>query len=179
MTPGDSTRGGSRRELDDLAWRVAERSDLPVALDILNEVTRWLATRDIEQWGSAPWSARELDASISDRTLFVADASRVVGLVVVDSKADGDFWSADEQDHRVSYLHHLAVARGVAGRQVGAWLIDHAADAARVAGHTRLRLDAARRNTALHNYYQSQGFVHLRTVYRPGRNSGALFERQL
>ena len=163
----------------DLSWRTADEADLAAALALLDEVTSWLASREVEQWGSAPWTARELEPAIAEGTLFLADSSEVLALVVVDSVADPDFWQTDELVDDAFYLHHLAVARKAAGQQVGGWMIDRAAELARNAGRTYLRLDVARSNTALHHFYRSRGFSHLRTVQRAGRRSGALFERRL
>ncbi len=61
------------------------------------------------------------------------------------------------------------------GQSLGAALLDWAAGRATEAG--RLRLDAWKTNAALHTYYTSLGFTHLRTVDLPHRRSGALFER--
>lgn len=66
-----------------------------------------------------------------------------------------------------------------AARGVGAALIDLAAVVALANGRKRLRLDAWQTNTALHRYYESQGFTHVRTLPYTHRGSGALFEMQL
>ena len=42
-------------------------------------------------------------------------------------------------------------------------------------GRPWLRLDCAKHNTRLHDYYRAHGFTHLRTIDLPHRESGALF----
>ena len=64
---------------------------------------------------------------------------------------------------------------GLAGRGVGAWLLDEAAREAARRGKRLLRLDAWTSNTRLHDYYRRQGFRLVRIA--GDRGSGALFER--
>jgi GNAT superfamily N-acetyltransferase len=101
-----------------------------------------------------------------------------VGTFALDHHADPDFWRDDPSGIRAGYLHRLAVTRTHAGCGLGALLVDHAADLVAHQGRFWLRLDCAKHNTRLHDFYRQLGFKHVRTIDLPHRKSGALFQRE-
>ena len=62
---------------------------------------------------------------------------------------------------------------------VGTELLRHAEKIAAQRGARFLRLDAWTTNAALHGYYQSAGFEHVRTVAEHHTSSSALFARRI
>jgi GNAT superfamily N-acetyltransferase len=102
-----------------------------------------------------------------------------IGTFALDHYADPEFWHDDPDGARAGYLHRLAVARDHAGQDIGAKLVDHAADLVATSERPWLRLDCAKNNAQLHTYYTRLGFTHLRTVDVPHRKSGALFQRDV
>jgi ribosomal protein S18 acetylase RimI-like enzyme len=102
------------------------------------------------------------------------DASRPVATMTL-GEDPASYWRPADDLSLALYLSHLAVDRRLAGRGVGAWLLDEAAREAARRGKRLLRLDAWTNNTRLHDYYRRQGFRLVRIA--GDRGSGALFER--
>lgn len=98
-------------------------------------------------------------------------------MVTVDGFADPEFWSADDSPDDALYVHRMVVDRNYAGKHIGKALLDWATNLAIAQGKAWLRLDAWATNTALHNYYERQGFSLVRIVSYEHRGSGALFQR--
>lgn len=103
----------------------------------------------------------------------------VIGTITVDDFADPEFWSATDSPESALYVHRMVVDRGVKGRNIGGALLDAAADIAKAGNRRWLRLDAWRTNSALHKYYERQGFVRVRTVNLAHPGSGALFQKEV
>lgn len=99
-------------------------------------------------------------------------------MIATSRDGDTDFWTRDELAEPATYVSKAAVSRRFAGRGIGAlmlrWVCDHAA----ADGSQWVRLDVWKTNRELQSYYRRQGWTYLRTVEAPGRNSGALFQRQ-
>lgn len=104
-------------------------------------------------------------------------ARELIAVVAVDDHADPEFWTPADDPASALYVHKLAVSRRAAGRGVGEALLDWAGRQALLAGRPWLRLDCAKNNTMLQNYYRGRLFTHVRTVDLPHRASGALFQR--
>jgi ribosomal protein S18 acetylase RimI-like enzyme len=162
-----------------LTLRKAGPADLGAALALLAEAAEWLYQRGVRQWPRGGFGAERIEPLIEEGVLYlVGDGAAKVAVIAVDGHADPEFWSPADDPHAALYVHKLAVSRTQAGRGVGDALLDWAGLAARAAGRRWLRLDCAKGNPGLQNYYRARSFTHLRTVDLPHRASGALFQRE-
>jgi GNAT superfamily N-acetyltransferase len=165
----------------DLHIRLAAESDLEPLLALYESTRLWLVSLGSDQW-SANTPDRMRDrflTSIHDGHCYVAESDgRLVATVTVDNFADPEFWTDDDAPDDALYVHRMIVDRQTAGNDLGAALLDWAANLAAENGKRWLRLDAWRTNTKLHRYYERQGFSRTRIVSLPHRGSGALFQRE-
>lgn len=156
--------------------------DAPAIHALRAEAREWLSARGSDQWDrvrdSDPESPRSLEGSIRRGDVYVVrDGSAIVATITVDTYADPEFWTPEDEPDSALYVHRMIVARSAAGANLGGRLIDWAAQLATERGKRWLRLDAWRSNLDLHAYYARHGFEHVRTVHLPHRGSGALFQR--
>jgi GNAT superfamily N-acetyltransferase len=168
--------------------RSATMGDIETIMTMYREAQAWLH-RD----GHDQWSPRGGDqAALLDRVrnslshsaargeCFVATINdQVIGTITVDQYADPEFWRAEDSPDTALYLHRMIVSRAARGHGIGRILLGHAERLVVQGGRSLLRLDAWRNNQALHRYYLSEGFTHVRTVDLPHRGSGTLFERSV
>jgi len=163
-----------------LSIRAAASSDVDSITGLVREAVEWLGKRGTEQWQGPRFGDRaRIAASIAAGTTFVIlDGDLVVGTVIVDEAADPEFWTEEDEPGSALYVHRMVVAHSHRGTGLGSAVLDWAGRRAMDAGKSRLRLDAWASNQALHDYYRSQGFKHLRTLCFEHRGSGALFERE-
>jgi GNAT superfamily N-acetyltransferase len=163
-----------------LTIRRARPGDLDRVVDLLGQATTWLASRGLDQWQDAEPELRRdrVSAGITAGQVWIVERDgRAVATITIDTTADPELWHDSTDQGDALYVHRMIVTRDEAGHQLGAALLDFAAQQATAAGRTWLRLDAWATNTKLHDYYRSQGFTHLRTTYYAHRGSGALFQR--
>lgn len=159
---------------------------LPEVVTVLNEAAARLTARGIEQWpadfeqdGGKRVKALRLRVDRGEVHLLRArDTGEALGTVSLSPIADPDFasgWPTSPEDGL--YVYRMATADRAQGMGLGARMLGYASYKALAWGRPYVRLDCSKTNTALHRYYESQGFVHVDTVHTPGRKSGALFER--
>ncbi len=163
--------------IEELTVRTANTADLPAVLALLKEASAWLRSKGVDQWQRPPRVDR-LRADIERGEVFLAEdgTGEPIATLTLTPDADPDFWTSADEPHAALYVHRLVTARRVAGHGLGAALLDWAAQRAHRQGHRWLRLDAWRTNQGLLDYYRRLGWTHLRTVNKPGRFSGALFQ---
>jgi ribosomal protein S18 acetylase RimI-like enzyme len=158
-------------------------------LDVLTDAAQWLHQRGIDD----QWPLRFVDddyraARIRDEAnrgnvfLVRHPCGLAVATATITDWADPDFvdgWPDGPGD--AVYVMRLGVTRF--GREsrpgLGALLLLHAMRTAQAREANAVRLDCSKTNTALHRYYERQGFRRVATVDVPNRRSGALFERSL
>ena len=161
-----------------LTLRRAVPGDLPALLALFAEAADWLNRQGVRQWPVGGFPAARIEPLIAAGTQYVlCDGPAVAATVAVDDHADPEFWGPADDPGAALYVHKLAVARRYAGWGLGEALLDWAGRHAQAAGRRWLRLDCAKANPRLQDYYRSRGFRHLRTVDLPHRASGALFQR--
>ncbi|SEF61195.1 Ribosomal protein S18 acetylase RimI [Nonomuraea solani] len=173
--------------LHPLSLRRAEPADLPGVLTLLADTAEWLYTRGVRQWPRGGFGSERIEPLIEERVLFLLDdelryldpdeSAPPVATIALDDHADPEFWTPSDDPEAALYIHKLAVARPWSGSGLGDALLDWSSAAAFAAGLPWLRLDCAKANLRLQDYYRSRGFRHIRTVDLPHRSSGALFER--
>lgn len=156
--------------------RRAAAEDLPAVMSLLDARTQWLRARDTDQWSTRAFQPVMEGAIERGETWLLCEDGQAVATLTMNTTADPDFWTHDEQTTPAFYLSKLATSLDHKGRGLGALLIDWAAGYACEHGILWLRWDVWRTNVELQNYYRSIGATPLRVVNIPGRYSGALFE---
>ena len=154
-------------------------ADARAVHELRRQIEDWLDEQGIEQWGHGHVSQQEITEQIHagqwhvvrDPAMGVAAATRLLW-------ADPEVWGTD--DTPAVYIHGLMVHRGAAGRGLGAFLLDWAAERGRVGGAEVIRLDCVESNTALRTFYQRQGFQEVgRRDFDGPWYSATLLERTL
>jgi GNAT superfamily N-acetyltransferase len=174
----------SKTLLAPLTLRRAEPGDLPGVLTLLADTAEWLHSQGVRQWPRGGFGPERIEPLIEERTLYLLEPEDLpaglfgpVATIALDGHADAEFWKPADRPHDALYVHKLAVSRGWAGGGLGDALLDWAGGCVEDAGLGWLRLDCAKDNARLQDYYRRRGFMHLRTVDLPHRASGALFQR--
>jgi ribosomal protein S18 acetylase RimI-like enzyme len=163
-----------------LAIRTAGREDLLAAAQLLDQAGEWMRSQGITDQWPIRFPLSDLAQRADRGEIHIAyDGTMPVGTFALDWTADPEFWHDHAADTDAGYLHRLAVARSHAGQGIGAQLAEHAANLVARNGRRLLRLDCAKHNTRLHEYYRQLGFTHVRTIDLAHRKSGALFERRV
>ena len=141
----------------------ARPEELGLVMELLTEVSAWLAMRRIVQWTSPPrpdvqpLMAREIAAG----QVFLArlaQGEEVLGVMRFEW-SDADLWPEDPDGG--GYVHSLAVRPAFHGRQAGGAMLRWAAEHVHTRGRRSLRLDCVAENGALRRYYESLGFCYL------------------
>ncbi len=134
----------------DLSVRPAVLSDVDEVLDILLEAAYWLQGRGIGQWRPESIRRELVWQRVMDGATWLASVGdEVVGTISLHWE-DPLLWG--QQPSNAGYVHGLAVRRAWAGRAIGAQMLAWAAETARAAGKSYLRLDCAADNQALKAY---------------------------
>ena len=168
--------------------RLAEPTDMPGILDLINSAAKWLqACKDTDQW-ARPWpDETRRDARVGQGiedglTWIVEDSPGMLAATVTCREHGNDtLWSAAELAEDAVYVSRLIVSRELAGHGIGAALIDWAGALGISQWQAKwIRVDVWTTNLALHDYYRGQGFDDLRTVPFPDYwdyPSAALFQK--
>lgn len=156
--------------------RRATLHDLPDVLAILGARAEWLAEHGLDQWQVRD-PARDTEDSIGRGDTWVLTYQwNTVATMTMTTVADRDFWTEQDRAAPALYISKLATRLDIAGKGLGALLVDCAASYSARRRIERLRWDVWRTNRRLQAYYADLGATHLRTVDVAGRSSGALFE---
>lgn len=147
---------------------------------LLSSRQRWLAKKLLDQWQHKNDFDHEMEQHIlAGETWAAKHDDDVIATITVTTEPNLR-WSEDERHQPALYVAKMATDLRYSGHRLGRRLIGWALDYAANQGIYRLRWDAWSSNADLHNYYNSLGAQHLRTVDREGErypiNSGALFE---
>lgn len=175
-----------------------DSEQIEYALGPLDAAARWLADSGIEQWPlsftESPKRVDWLREQADQGNVFVwfALGMTPVGTLTLTDWQDPDFaaaWAASPAynpvlvgEPRAQYVARFAVpplGRRLFDGTLGTRMLDYAATIAEVRGASVLRLDCAKNNDRLHQYYDDHGFDRVAIVDVPGRKSGALFEKRL
>ena len=158
-----------------LLVRRAMPDDLDAAVQVITEVTQWLASRDIPWLLDFPGPFPERIAQGEVYLAYLNDWQTLAGTISLSRKPDPEFWA--DYPGQARYIHRLAVRRKYANQGIGAALLDLAGHLTAMEGVPWLRLDCNKDNGALQNYYIRHGFQHVDTINLPHRISGALFQK--
>ena len=131
--------------------------DFDTIAAILGNVQQWLVSRGIMQWAT-PFPDEWIDEKINAGEFHIACCEGVPIAVVRLLWADPLFWDDWDQGD-AGYVHTMAVHRDYAGQELGARLLDWAAQQVRVCERRYLRLDCRADNPTLNGYYEQLGFT--------------------
>ncbi len=146
----------------------ADETQLDAYIDLLEEAATWLWAKGVRQWrpGEHRAARAELRAQLQSGCLILAEEDgRLAGGCLLTEVAPA-CWPDAASD--ALYLSGLVVARWAAGKDLGARILDAAAEAARRQGKTRLRLDCWDDNDFLKGYYRARGFEDRGRVQEEG-----------
>jgi len=171
------------------AYRIrnAMADDMPAILGLIREAASWLQqSKNTDQW-ARPWPDEESrDARVTQGirdglTWIVEDEGTLAGTITCRERGSDRLWTPAELSETAVYVSRLIACRAQAGMGLGAALIDWAGARGQHAWDADwIRVDVWTTNLALHDYYKSQGFEHLRTLefHNPwDYPSAALFQK--
>jgi GNAT superfamily N-acetyltransferase len=150
--------------------RPAVPEDMTAVLGLIGEAARWLQeTKGTDQW-ARPWpnkaarDERVAQGIENGLTWMMEHDGGLAGTVTCREHGTDILWTAAELLDPSVYVSRLIVRREYAGQGIGAALIDWAGRRGMEQWNANwIRVDVWTKNGALHNYYKSQGFTHLRT----------------
>ena len=166
--------------MGDLCLSPAQPEQTTLIIELVTEISAWLAERGIQQWPSPPrLEVRQLLArEIAAGEVYLAwltGSPEAVGLLRFEWH-DPNLWPDDPDGG--GYVHSLLVRPGYHGRGVGAGMLRWAGEHVRARGRRYLRLDCVADNWTLRAYYERLGF-RCRGVASHDGYAGALFELDL
>jgi GNAT superfamily N-acetyltransferase len=136
--------------------------DADAVLALFDEAVEWLAARgQPEQWGTEPMSANERmvarvhEWAAGDGLWMAEFGGAVAGALVV---GDAPPYVRAIEGPEL-YVELLLSSRRLAGRRIGARLLEHAVGLARDQGAAVLRVDCYAGAPKLVAFYEQQGFV--------------------
>jgi ribosomal protein S18 acetylase RimI-like enzyme len=160
----------------------AQLADLAEVADILEEARQWLISKGITDQWPCPAPPEAIAWSIERHTTYLAyRAGKAIATFTLQASDEATWGPLPDE---AQYLHGLAVRRAFAGQQIGARLLQLAAEISRAAGKQYLRLDCWAGNEPLSRYYERAGFEYRGTKRWPSTGEGPdrgvnLFERKL
>jgi len=169
-----------------LVLRRATPGDFEAVRSLLREASRWLGTRNTDQW-AVPWpdeNGRNTNikrAIRAGRTWIAWDDSRPVATLTA-SPNHHMIWPAANGQEPAVYVRRITVSRRpeYAGHGLGGQLLDWAGlRANRDYGARWVRVDVWTTNTKLHDYYVNQGFQEVGRSPVPDYPSAVLFQKSV
>lgn len=167
-----------------LVLRRADVADFEAVRSLLKEASRWLGTKNTDQW-AIPWpdeNGRNTNirrAIRAGRTWIVLDGDSQPAATLTTSPNHHGIWPEQNGQYEPAvYVRRITVSRRYAGLGLGSQLLDWAGlRASHEYGARRVRVDVWTTNKRLHAYYEKQGFAYRGLSPVPGYPSAALFEK--
>jgi GNAT superfamily N-acetyltransferase len=171
---------------DNFHIRRATSEDATTIIGMIDEAGAWLTAKGTDQW-QRPWPSKiARDArvlrGIQDRHTWIAEhEGEPLATITYKKYGNQALWTAKELRDPAVYACRLVVNQKWAGDEIGAALIEWAGYRALQAWKAKwIRIDVWTSNTALHRYYEKQGFRSVR-IPKPddsgSRPSAALFQK--
>jgi len=162
----------------------AHEDDRDVIIGLIDAAAEWLRTKNTDQW-KQPWPSEEDRSHRIRRDLiagntWIAWQDGTCAATITADRAVNPIWPTEIRRDPAVYVCRLVISRVFAGQGLGAALLDWAGLRARRHYSARwIRVDVWTTNTALHAYYQRQGFAFCgfsnTSGYYP---SAALFQKE-
>lgn len=139
-----------------ITLRPATETDIPRIKQILDSAVGHKLLRGDSSWGFLEYEGEPIEASVQNGSTLVAtaDDGEIVGTMVL--TAQDSIWGAQQPD--AAYLQRLAVDFHHHRQNIGANMLDLAAQVAKQYGKSYLRLTCPSGNSKLCAYYEKQGF---------------------
>jgi protein-tyrosine phosphatase len=153
----------------------ATEAEVATLVALYDEASAWLMARGSRQWPPGWWTPAVVERELrAGHAMYLArrDGKPIAKLTL--QWDDAEMWG--EQPSDAGYVHGLCVSRVVAGRGIGAALLDWAGQRVRANGRSLLRLDCMAANPRLRAYYEALGFVYCGIG---DEGWAALYERQV
>ena len=141
----------------------ASLHDLGAVSGLLREASLWLRTKYTDQWAD-DWPSEDIRrervrAAIQAGQTWIAWDATLPAATITASPSHHGVWREEDRRDPAVYVQRLVVSRRYAGLGLGAQLLDWAGlRAERHYGARWIRVDGWTANTALHEYYQNEGF---------------------
>lgn len=149
-----------------MTFTAVKTNEIDTVLSILNSTALALKTKKISQW--TQWlEPKEIDIKwISEKInngyfFFIKRDHHLIGMFSL-SDSDEKYWG--KQNEKAKYLHSLSILPQFKGLKYGQEVIQKIKSDLTINDYKYLRLDCISTNDKLINYYQSQGFIFLRTT---------------
>ena len=97
-------------------------------------------------------------------TYAATEDNKIIGVTALEWQDEG--WGELEKGD-AGYIKRLAVAKEQRGNGIGGFILDWALQEVAKNNRKYLRLDCSTQNTSLCNYYETQGFMLVKTVTWP------------
>jgi GNAT superfamily N-acetyltransferase len=175
--------------MDDTTPRIRIRpggpADAPAVLGMLDGAVAWMNARgNTEQWGTTPYSQKpggveRVQRYTTENMPFVAELDGVpAGALVLDT-GPSPHMPVPPAAEPERYVRLLVTDRRLAGRGIGAALLEHAAGQTRQAGVSLLRVDCwAGGGGELVRFYERCGFTRA-AGFLSGSWPGQVLERRV
>jgi GNAT superfamily N-acetyltransferase len=163
--------------------RTGDVTDVPALIALYDEAIAWMVARgNTEQWGSEPMSARpgtdeQVRRKVERGDLWIAEVDGAQAGALITSATPPDYVEPAAEPEL--YVNLLLTSRRLAGRGIGARLLDHARALATQRAVPLVRVDCHRGpDESLIRYYERNGFTRTRP-FTVGEWPGQLLEQRL
>ncbi|WP_042161758.1 GNAT family N-acetyltransferase [Paenibacillus gorillae] len=159
--------------------RPAVISDGETILSLWQTAARWLQAKGIAQWAPEYFNIGQIKEWMdSGADIFIASMNgEAVGTLLI-CWTDPSVWE-ELNSEDAGYIHRFAVSRTHTNAGIGRYLLAWAEREIKARGKKMVRLDCMADNTALNNYYQSNGYVQVGTRHWSNGWRANLYEKAI
>jgi GNAT superfamily N-acetyltransferase len=177
--------------MENLTMTPATENDVDAVIATLNEGIEHKLKHDDHSWGSEGWSEQEVLLDMKTSSVYLVHRpssngqNELVGTFAL-QWIDEQSWGEWQKRHgetadqpKAAMVHRLTLAEGMHGQDLGAKMLDLAAQEVKKAGREFLRLDCSADDKPLCERYESFGFTRVGTNIASGYDNyiAALYQR--
>ena len=162
---GKGNRNMERNTVEEYTIRTASEEESDSIITLLKEVAQWLQHKEVNQWqyllvGEA--TAEILEGMREKYTYVVTKEDEIVGTVTVSPKQNewDEYIFGKEEVSDSLYIHRFAVKRKYKGNRIGEWILQWVEENVQK-DKEYLKLDCARHNRTLNDFYKKNGFEYV------------------
>lgn len=137
--------------------RDATSGDTDIIHRLLLEAAGWVDALGVVMWEQGELDRAQVEREVGDGMFLLAEVDGAPAGAVRFQETDALFWPDIDQTDS-AFVHRLIVARAFKGQGVSQALLQAAADRARTAGKSWLRLDCDHNRPKLRALYEDFGF---------------------